>query len=134
MFNVRSLKQRMVLFLLLPVASLLVAMGWFGFWYARRSLVSEWQEAAVLKLQRAAHQVDMRLSEPKFWIQMFQRTGGEAHADVIQEWILKQLDDLQGIEKATLTRIDGAENARECGWQDSKQCVRCGADKKESMK
>lgn len=31
MLQLRSLQQRMVLFLLLPVALLLTAMGWFGF-------------------------------------------------------------------------------------------------------
>lgn len=115
MLGVHSLQQRMVLFLLLPVALLLVAMGWFGFWYARSALVAEWQEAAVLKLQRAAHQVDMRLSEPKFWMQMFQRTGGEPQAEDVQEWILKQLDNLQGIEKASLTRYDSADTSGERG-------------------
>jgi HAMP domain-containing protein len=115
MLGARSLQQRMVLFLLLPVALLLTAMGWFGFWYARTALLAEWQEAAVLKLQRAAHQVDMRLSEPKFWMQMFQKTGGDPKADVIQQWILEQLDDLQGVEKAVLTSFDDAGDAIERG-------------------
>jgi hypothetical protein len=54
-----------------PVALLLIAMGFAGFIYARDSLVKQWREAAILKLQRAAHQVDMRLNRTKTWIQMF---------------------------------------------------------------
>ena len=60
MLKIRSLQQRLVLFLLLPVAALLLGMGIVGFIYARNSLLRQWSEAAVLKLQRAAHDVDMR--------------------------------------------------------------------------
>ena len=64
MIRIKSLQQRLMLFLFLPVAALLISMGIIGFVYARNSLLKEWREAAVLKLQRAAHQVDMRLSRP----------------------------------------------------------------------
>ena len=64
MIRIKSLQQRLMLFLFLPVAALLIGMGMIGFVYARNSLLKEWREAAVLKLQRAAHEVDMRLSRP----------------------------------------------------------------------
>ena len=102
-----TLQRRLVLFLLLPVALLLVTMGWIGFYYARTTLLREWQEAAVLKLQRAAHQVDMRLSEAKLWMQMFHKTGGEPQPEAIQKWIVKQLNALEGVEQASLQRFDG---------------------------
>lgn len=114
----------MALFLLLPVAVMLAAMGWFGFTYARSTLLREWQEAAILKLQRAAHQVDMRLSEPKFWLQMFNKTGGEPQAEVIQKWIVKQLDQLQGVERASLIRLDNtpptpSQSRRQTMWMQN---------------
>ena len=64
----KSIQQRLAIFMLLPVALLLIAMGVLGYSYARRSLFNEWREAAPLKLQRAAHSVDMRLSNIKEWI------------------------------------------------------------------
>lgn len=49
----KSLQQCLVLFLLLPVAMLLFGMGVYGFIYARNSLLTQWKEAAILKLQRS---------------------------------------------------------------------------------
>ncbi len=111
MLRPKSLQQRMALFLLLPVAILLVGMGWFRFTYSRDNMLREWQEASALKLRRAAHQVDMRLSEPKLWMQMFGKTGGEPQAEAIQEWIVDQLNHMEGIENASLVRLDDARSA-----------------------
>ena len=99
----KSLQQKMVLFLLLPVAALLAAMAWFAYTYAKDALIREWRESAILKLQRAAHEVDMRLSEPKLWMRIFGATGGEPEAGAIQEWIVQQLRNMEGVEKAALT-------------------------------
>ena len=74
MIQPKSLQQRLSLFLILPVALLLILMGIAGFIYARNLLLSQWREASVLKLQRAAHQVDMRLERVKDWIRGFNQT------------------------------------------------------------
>ena len=102
MLRPRSLQQRLSLFMFLPVALLLIAMGFVGFIYARDSLVNQWREAAILKLQRAAHQVDMRLSHTKAWIQMFHKTAGEKYPDLIHLWVVEQLKDLEGIARVNL--------------------------------
>jgi hypothetical protein len=60
MIQPKSLQQRQSIFLILPVALLMVFIGFAGFFYARNLLLSQWQEAAVLKLQRAAHQADIQ--------------------------------------------------------------------------
>lgn len=73
----KSLQQRLSLFLFLPVALLLIGMGFASFVYARNSLLAQWKEASILKLQRAAHNVDMRLSHVKEWIRVFNETAGE---------------------------------------------------------
>ena len=106
MIRPKSLQQRLMLFLLLPVAALLLCMGIAGFFYARYSLLAQWEEAAILKLQRAAHDVDMRLSRPKEWLEMFDKSGGEHFDEHTQEWILDQLRQLQGVDRVTLTRVD----------------------------
>ncbi|NIW00493.1 hypothetical protein GWN26_15755, partial [Candidatus Saccharibacteria bacterium] len=71
MVRPKSLHQRLTFFVLLPVALLLIGMGFVGFIYARNSLLAQWREAAILKLQRAAHQVDMHLEQIKSWNQFF---------------------------------------------------------------
>ena len=70
-FKIKSLQQRLIIFLALPVAIFLLAMGAVGYLYIRDSLFREWQEAAILRLERAAHSMDMRLSEPIQWMQNF---------------------------------------------------------------
>ena len=52
----------------------LIAMGVSGFFYARDLLLDQWREAAILKLQRAAHEIDMRLGRIKESIQIFHET------------------------------------------------------------
>ena len=106
MIRIKSLQQRLMLFLFLPVAALLIGMGMIGFFYARNSLLTQWREAAVLKLQRAAHEVDMRVSRPLKWLEMYNDTGGEHFDEHTQEWILEQLRQLEGVVKVELDRVD----------------------------
>ena len=95
-----------MLFLFLPVAALLISMGIIGFVYARNSLLKEWREAALLKLQRAAHEVDMRLSRPLKWLEMYNNTGGEHFDEHTQEWILGELRQQKGVARVELEKVD----------------------------
>jgi len=72
---IKSLQQRLILFLLLPVAFLMLSIGFLGFIYARQALFNEWKEASTLKLERAAHYLDMRLAKSEDWIKLFEKTG-----------------------------------------------------------
>ncbi len=77
--------------MILPVAVLLAGMGMMGFLYARNTLLEQWGENAVLKLQRAAHHVDMKLSRPKEWLRMFHQLAGNPHAETLRADIIEQL-------------------------------------------
>ena len=103
---IKSLRQRLILFLLLPVALLLFIMGYVGFIFARATMLDEWREAAILKLQRAAHHMDMRLSRPIEWMEMFHKTGHYQGDFTIQQWILDKLKDLEGVTKVDLQWVD----------------------------
>ena len=84
MITPKTLQQRLSLYLLLPVALLLIVMGFAGYIYARNILLSQWREASVLKLQRAAHQVDMRLMRACPWTYTSLRiTGSTAIPDMV---------------------------------------------------
>ena len=100
--KIKTLKQRLTVFLILPVALFLFLTGFFGFLYARGILLDEWQEAAILKMQRAAHHIDMRLTRPVEWINMFHKTSGHRGDFAIQEWLLNQLKELEGVIKVNL--------------------------------
>jgi adenylate cyclase len=101
-FAIKSLQQRMILFLLIPVGLLVFGMGAFGFFFARQVILNEWREASILKLQRAAHHIDMRLSKPIDWIEMFYKTGTSRDGYAIQEWILNELKALEGVTSVNL--------------------------------
>jgi sigma-B regulation protein RsbU (phosphoserine phosphatase) len=98
-----SLQGRFTLFLILPVTALLVAMGVAGFFYARDLLLDQWREAAILKLQRAAHQMDMHLISIKEGIRLFHETPGAQYDESYHAWALDRMTRQQGIVDVTLS-------------------------------
>jgi len=101
-FAIKTLQQRLIIFMILPVAVFLAAIGVVGYFYIRGSLYQEWQEAAILRLERAAHYMDMRLGEPLQWIQSLANTGGDRRGTDNQNWILKKLREQPGVSQVKL--------------------------------
>ncbi len=114
-FRINSLQQRMALFLLLPVAVMLFGIGLFGFFYARASLLNQWREASILRLERAAHHVEMRLRRPMELIEMFNQTGQTSDGEAVQAWLVEQLRGLEGVSSAELKWAEGETQANEMG-------------------
>lgn len=104
---IKSLQKRLSLLVLLPVAVVLLFVGIFGFIYMRGTLFAEWQDASIVKLQRAAHQIDMKLGRITDWFQVFHHTSEGRGGPLIQSWIIDQLQDMKGVEKAELKWEDG---------------------------
>jgi sigma-B regulation protein RsbU (phosphoserine phosphatase) len=109
MFHIKTLRQRFVVFMLLPVALLLWGMGAIGFVYARNTLIRQWEESATLKLQRAAHHVDMRLARPKEWIKLY-LTFLEGHHHPLQmgQKILEELKQMEGVVAVNIESLSDA--------------------------
>jgi len=105
-FRITSLQKRFSLYLLLPVAFLLFAVGFVGFLYARNTMLEGWREAAILKLQRAAHHIDMRLSRPLERIDVFHKTGSRGEGSASPKWILRQIRELKGVTNVELKWTD----------------------------
>lgn len=103
MLHFKTLQRQLLFSLLLPVALLLMGVGYLGFLYARQNLLQEWQQAAVLHLQRAAHYLDMRLSLPLSWMESFPQVGSSPHGQDTQVWILEHLRKLPGVVGVNLT-------------------------------
>jgi class 3 adenylate cyclase len=104
---INSLQKRLSLLVLLPVAVVLLFIGVFGFVTMRGTLFAEWQDASIVKLQRAAHQIDMKLGRITDWLQMFHHTSQGRGGALIQKWILDQLRGMKGVESAELKWEDG---------------------------
>lgn len=99
-FGLTSLRRRLMVLLLLPVALLLLGLGAVGFFYARDSLLDQWRGSAVLSLERAAHAVDMRLEQPEEAVKLINSLAGLAPYSA-QEWEA-QLMRLPGVTRAKL--------------------------------
>lgn len=98
MLKIKTLQQRFVVYMLLPVALLMCVMGFAGFVYARNAILTQWEEAAVLKLQRAAHHVDMRLARPKEWVSLYLKlVEDHRHAMSRRLDILKEFENSEGV-------------------------------------
>ncbi|MGA7877959.1 MAG: hypothetical protein WCA08_20040, partial [Desulfoferrobacter sp.] len=106
MLKFKSLRQRLAISLLLPVALLLLGVGILGFTYASQNMFALWREATTLHLQRSAHLIDMRLGRIKEWLQMFHRTGGEGNSSVVQEWLIEQLRNQDGVAEVNLSWVE----------------------------
>jgi hypothetical protein len=102
MFTIKTIQQRLIIFLILPVAVFLTAIGAGGYFYIRGSLYQEWQESAILRLERAAHYMDMRLGEPRHWIQSLANSGGDRQGTDNQNWILQKLREQPGVSQVSL--------------------------------
>jgi sigma-B regulation protein RsbU (phosphoserine phosphatase) len=106
MIHPKRLQQRLAIFVLFPVAMLLFGMGFAGFIYARNNMLAQWREAAILKLQRAAHSIDMRLDRTKKWIGVLNEAGGSQDPDHVYRWVVDQLKKSEGVERVDLKWID----------------------------
>ncbi len=63
-YRFKSLNTRLTIFLLIPVFLLLMTGGALTFVFTRNLLLEQWRESTVLKLSRAAHSIEMRLTAP----------------------------------------------------------------------
>ena len=110
MIQPKSLQQRLSIFLILPVALLMLAIGFAGFFYARDLILSQWQEAAVLKLQRAAHQVDMQLARAKELIGIFHQAPEGPDGSRLQFWAVELLERQSVVDHVHLTWTNSASS------------------------
>lgn len=103
------LQQRLLFLLLLPLAGLLTAVGVSGYLFSQQLILKQWQEGAILKLQWAAHHIDMRLQRPINWMEIFQTTGDLSQGAEVQAWIIGQIEALGGVVDVTIDwKIEGS--------------------------
>ena len=105
-----SLQQRLYAYLLIPVTLLLFVAGTVGFIFSRNSMLSQWQETAILELERLAHQVDMRLMKVKDMMQLFGQTGINPNSFLIQSLIVENLKQQEGVKQVLLEWHDNPES------------------------
>jgi sigma-B regulation protein RsbU (phosphoserine phosphatase) len=102
----KSLQQRTLYFILIPTFLLLLGMSVAGYLFVRTMLLNQWGETAIAKLQRTAHQVDMRLRKPKELLQLLQGNQG---ADVDREFFRRILERVKATGGVTKVQVDWLE-------------------------
>jgi len=100
----KTLQTRFIVLLLLPVTLILIAAGVFGFIYIRNAMLDQWNEAAILKLERAAHTIDMRLAKPFELMALFAETADLPDSAGFQRQLLQRLEAIQGVVHVRLRR------------------------------
>lgn len=73
MIHFTTLRQRLYVWLLLPVAVLLIGLSVAGFYFARDQMKQQWITSALFNLERVAHTIDMRLELPEEAINLINR-------------------------------------------------------------
>ena len=102
-FYPKSLQQRTLFFILIPTFLLLLGMSVAGYLFVRTMLLNQWGETAIAKLQRTAHQVDMRLRKPKELLHLLQGNQG---ADIDQEFFRRILEKVKATDGVTKVQVD----------------------------
>ena len=93
-----SLEKRFLLLLLLPVTFILLFAGIAGFCYAREYLLAQWIESVRLKLEKAAHQMEMKLDKKLELIKLIAKSEHIPNAHVTQAFLIQQLTELHGVK------------------------------------
>jgi adenylate cyclase len=106
----KTLQHRFLFLLLVPLTLFLLGFGVFGYRFIQNLIFAEWQEVAILRLERAAHSVDMRLHGLMLWMQAFARAGQDPQGKEIQHWLLRQMQSEPGVSQATVTWVESASS------------------------
>jgi adenylate cyclase len=103
MFVFKTLQRRLIFLLVAPLTLFLLGFGFFGYHFIQGILLNEWREIAILKLERAAHQMDMKLHKQMEWMEAFARAGQDAQGKDIQRWLLQEKKAQPGVRQVNLT-------------------------------
>ena len=108
-FQFKRLQTRLLVSLLLPVLAMVLLGGVAGFWYARGIMLDQWQESAVVKLQRAAHYIEMRLLKPVDLLNVLFQVSDRNAAVVSPEQVVNFLEVMDGVVSAAYEPVDSPE-------------------------
>lgn len=97
MYQPKTLHQRTVVFIILPIFLFLILTGFFGFFAVRNVLIEQWGEIALAQLGKAAHNIDMQLSRPKQLLSFFDGMSKKDFDSGVHQFIVARLQQIQGV-------------------------------------
>ncbi len=104
----KTLRARLAVLLVLPVIVMLMTAGLGGFFFARDRMIKQWRISVRLQLERAAHEIETRLSKPVALMALFSDSGtGKANVG-LPDAIVQRLETLPGVVRVDVTWYAGA--------------------------
>lgn len=97
-----SLYRRLVIFLIVPLIVLLVSSDILEYSYLGSILLAEWQQANILRLEKAAREIDGHLSRIRRIMENLAQTGETTMGMAKQEWLLEILQRQEGVKEVRL--------------------------------
>ncbi len=93
----KTLQGRLFVLLMVPVFFIIFSGGVLSFLFTRDAILNQWNESAVLKLQRAAHYIEMRLLKPTEMMEMLFRLSEEKKMLLSPDTIASHIKTLEGV-------------------------------------
>lgn len=103
---IHSLERRFLVFLLIPVTIVVVVAGVTGFLFARTYLRDQWIATVQLQLDKASHQISMKLEEKLRLINLISKAEGIPNQDITQAFLIQQLAQLDGVRFVNIEPLE----------------------------
>ncbi|MFT5698569.1 MAG: sigma-B regulation protein RsbU (phosphoserine phosphatase) [Desulforhopalus sp.] len=97
MIRLKSLKQKLALLVILPLCLIMLIAGILGMRLISDVLLKQWEETAITKMQRSAHNVDMRLMRPKELFRFYQHNERKQLSWKDAQLLIDQLRAIDGV-------------------------------------
>jgi class 3 adenylate cyclase len=93
----------------IPVAVIITCVGIIGFIYARQYIFDQWTTVTRLKLEKAAHQISMRLDEKLGLVNLIDQAQSMPHAELTQAFLVQELVELPGVRFIDIMPLEEGE-------------------------
>ncbi len=100
-FSFKTLQTRILVLLLIPVFFIIFTAGVFSYFYTRDILIRQWDQSATLKLQRAAHYIEMRLTRPIDLIEVLFQLSKDKKLPISPATLAEHIRKLEGVISVT---------------------------------
>jgi adenylate cyclase len=107
-FQFKRLQTRLLITLLLPVLVIVLLGGAVSFWYSRGIMLDQWNESAVVKLQRAAHNIEMQQLKPVNLLNVLFQVSGRKSIVMSPDQVVDYLLVMDGVVSAAYEPADPA--------------------------
>ncbi|MBT4875437.1 MAG: adenylate/guanylate cyclase domain-containing protein [Desulfobacula sp.] len=111
----KTLQGKLIILLLFPVIIVVFSGGIVSFLYTRNVMLNQWNESAILKLQRAAHALEMKISKPIDMVNLFYKTNPVGDIPGSQKKLIQYLAGMDGVVKVGFTYSRSTKGHMEMG-------------------